>query len=65
MTDFQNTAAKHLESAKGHYKNGNFGAAINDLNRTLELDPSCEEAQVLLLMLQEILDFRYTDVYNP
>ena len=39
--------------------------AINDFKRAEELAPEKSEAKEFLKMTQEILEFRYKDIYNP
>lgn len=60
-----NTVEYNMECARDAYRGGNFGATVNALNRALAIDPEYKEAQVMLLMVQEILDCRFTDMYNP
>lgn len=50
---------------KLHYRLGEWGNALNDFNRILQLDPENAEARQYVGMAQEILAFRYTDIYNP
>lgn len=54
-----------VERGMLHYRLNEWGAALNDFNRALTLDPSHEEARQYVEMVQEILQFRYTDLYNP
>lgn len=58
-------AALHLARGKCYYRMARWGDAINDFNRTLALDATSVEAQQLLAMVREILEFRYKDIYNP
>lgn len=39
--------------------------ALNDFRKARELDGTNAEADAYIEMLQEIFDFRYTDLYNP
>lgn len=55
----------YLERGSCQYRSGSWGDAINDFNRCLELDPENREAQQLKDMVYEILQYRYTDIYNP
>ena len=54
-----------LERGKLHYRHNEWGAALNDFNTVLRLNPQHEEARQFIEMVQEILEFRYTDIYNP
>jgi hypothetical protein len=54
-----------LERARAHYRAGEFGAAANDFGAVAALDPSNEEAQGYLFMIDEIQNFRNTDLLNP
>ena len=62
--DPQNTAL-YIERGKLHYRLNEWGAALNDFNRVLQLDDSHAEARQYARMVQEILEFRYKDIYNP
>ena len=42
-----------------------WGAALNDFNAVLRIDPGHKEAREFIGMIQEILSFRYKDIYNP
>lgn len=54
-----------LERGRWHYRRNEWGKALNDFNRVTELAPDCVEAQQMREMIYEILQFRYTDIYNP
>jgi hypothetical protein len=54
-----------LERARAHYRAGEFGAAANDFGAVVALDPANEEAQGYLFMIDEIQNFRNTDLLNP
>lgn len=54
-----------IERGKLHFRLNAWGAALNDFNRILQLDAAHAEAQQLAHMVQEILEFRYKDIYNP
>ena len=58
-------AALHIERGKLHYRRASWGDALNDFNRALALDKEHTEARQYVEMVQEILQFRYTDLYNP
>jgi len=54
-----------LERGQLHYRLGEWGAALNDFNAVLRCDPEHREARQFIDMIQEILAFRYKDIYNP
>lgn len=54
-----------LERGMCRYRNNEWGEALNDFNRILRIDPSHREAGQLVEMVQEILAYRYKDIYNP
>jgi len=54
-----------LERGRLHYRQNEWGAALNDFNRVLTLDPAHAEAKEFAEMVREILEFRYKDIYNP
>lgn len=54
-----------LQRGQLHYRRNDWGAALNDFNRILKIDPGHREARQLTDLVQEILSFRYTDIYNP
>lgn len=54
-----------IARGKLHYRMGAWGPALNDFNAVLRLDPAHVEAGQYARMAQEILEFRYTDIYNP
>ena len=58
-------AEVYITRGKYHYGCNSFGAAINDFNRALECEPGNTEAKEFLTIIQEILEFRYKDIYNP
>ncbi len=62
---WQPTAQSYLTRGKQHFHNSRWGEALNDLRRALEIEPSHAEARELKKMIEEILKFRYTDIYNP
>lgn len=57
--------ALYLERGRLHYRLNAWGPALNDFNRVLTIDPGNAEARQYTGMVQEILDFRYKDIYNP
>lgn len=54
-----------LERGMCRYRANEWGEALNDFNRILRIDPSHREAGQLIEMVQEILAYRYKDIYNP
>lgn len=57
--------ALYVERGKLHFRLNEWGEALNDFNRALVIDDSHAEARQLAQMVQEILEFRYKDIYNP
>lgn len=55
----------YMERGAWYYRNERWGDALNDFNRALKIDPLHTEALAMAKMAREILDFRYTDIYNP
>lgn len=55
----------HIKRGREHFKVHNFGAALNDFKKVCELEPDCVEAQEYIVMINEILEYRYTDILNP
>ncbi len=53
------------DRGKLHYAQGNFGEAINDFNSALKLNSTHVGAQQMKTLTNSVLDFRYTDLYNP
>ncbi len=54
-----------LERGRLHFRLNEWGPALNDFNAVLRVDPGHKEAQESVDMIQEILTFRYKDIYNP
>lgn len=54
-----------LERGKLHYRLSEWGPALNDFNAVLRIDAGHVEARQFAQMVQEIFEFRYTDIYNP
>lgn len=61
----ENTADLYLERGMCRYRSNEWGEALNDFRRCLEIDPQNQQACQLTEMVQEILAYRYTDIYNP
>lgn len=59
-----NNAQHYIERGEWHYRHNAWGAALNDFQRAVQIDPECE-AKNYIDLIQEILAFRYTDIYNP
>lgn len=57
--------ALFVERGRIHYSRAEWGEALNDFNRALAIDPEHREAREFARMVQEILEFRYKDIYNP
>lgn len=55
----------YMERGVYYYSCSDFGNAINDFNKVLQYDADNTAAKEYLNMIQEILAFRYTDLYNP
>ena len=55
----------YMERGIYYYGLNEFGPAINDFNHVIEIEPDNVSAKEYLNMIQEILAFRYTDLYNP
>ncbi len=58
-------AELYMERGRLHYGAADFGHALNDFNRILVLQPDNVTAQQYVRMINEILEYRYTDIYNP
>ena len=55
----------YIERGKLFYSANEFGRALNDFLKALELDPEAEQARQFIKMTNEILAFRHKDLYNP
>ena len=58
------TADYYLSRGKANYAKGKFGDALNDFIRAQELGDK-DEAVHFEELIRSILEFRYTDIYNP
>jgi len=47
------------------YAKGDFGNALNAFKNALAIDPSFTKASEMLAMVNEIVAYRHTDIYNP
>lgn len=54
-----------LERGQLYYRQNKWGEALNDFNKVLKINPEHHEARQFVEMVQEILEFRYKDIYNP
>lgn len=61
----QPSAELYTERGKCYYRLNEWGNAINDFRKAEELNPELEEARQFREMVEEILEFRYKDIYNP
>ena len=57
--------ALYIERGKLYYAADEFGKAMNDFMKARQLDPSSVEAEQYLRMINQILEFRYKDQFNP
>ncbi|MFI3292915.1 MAG: nicotinate (nicotinamide) nucleotide adenylyltransferase [Rikenellaceae bacterium] len=55
----------YAERGALYFHNSQWGEALNDFNRALAIDPLHTQATELKNIIQEILKFRHTDIYNP
>lgn len=53
------------EQGRTHYGRNEWGAALNAFRKVLEINPDDAEAREYTAMIEEILAFRYKDIYNP
>lgn len=58
-------AQLYIERGKCYFRRNEWGAAINDFRRAGQLAPDNDEARQFIDMAEEILQFRYKDIYNP
>ena len=61
----QESAELYVERGKCYYRQNEWGSAINDFRRAEELKPELEEARQFREMVEDILEYRYKDIYNP
>ncbi len=59
------SAENYIARGKYYYRCNDFGKALNDFNRALEVDPFNIEATEFRSMIDEIFVFRNIDIYNP
>ena len=65
MAETPDDTALYIERGRLHYRMGEWGPALNDFNAVLRIDAEHVEARQFARMVQEILEFRYKDIYNP
>lgn len=58
-------AEMFVERGKCYFRRNDWGSAINDFKKAEELAPGKTDAKQFIEMAQEILEFRYKDIYNP
>lgn len=56
---------EYFEKGQYHYSTSDFGAAINDFNSALAIDPNHGPSRAMLQLIESILSFRNLDMYNP
>lgn len=61
----EHNAELYIERGKCYFRRQEWGRAINDFRRAFEINPQATEACQYIEMTQEILEFRYKDIYNP
>lgn len=59
------TAELYAERGAWYFHISKWGDALNDFNKALAIDATNQKAMELKKMVEEILAFRYTDIYNP
>ena len=58
-------AEAYVERGRLHFRRNEWGKALNDFRAALRLEPDHREAAEYVDMVEEILAFRYIDIYNP
>lgn len=58
-------AELYLERGKCYFRKNEWGYAINDFRKAEELAEDKTEARQYIEMAEEILEYRYKDIYNP
>ena len=61
----EGNAALYVERGKLHFRAHDFGSSLNDFNTVLRLDETNAEVMQYVKMINEILEYRCTDYYNP
>lgn len=57
--------AQFMAEGREYYRRNEWGAALNAFRKVLKEAPDNCEAAEYVKMIEEILSFRYTDIYNP
>lgn len=65
LIEQQATAEHYLERGKCYYRRNEWGKAINDFRQAEQMDAGNVEAEQFRRMVEEILEYRYKDIYNP
>ncbi len=60
-----NNVDHYMERGAWHYRNDRWGEALNDFMRVLQIDADHQEARERARMARQIIEYRYTDIYNP
>ncbi len=58
-------AELYLERGQCYFRRNEWGSAINDFRKAEELAEDKTEARQFIEMAEEILEYRYKDIYNP
>jgi nicotinate-nucleotide adenylyltransferase len=58
-------AELYLERGKCYFRKNEWGSAINDFRKAEEIAENKTEARQYIEMAEEILEYRYKDIYNP
>ena len=53
-----------MERGRLYRRTGDLRKALNDFIAVLEIDPENKEARAYADMLNEIFEYRYTEIYN-
>ena len=61
----QADAELYIERGKCYFRKNEWGSAINDFRKAEELAVDKTEARQYIEMAEEILEYRYKDIYNP
>ena len=60
-----NETSQLKEEGRAHFRKNEWGNALNAFRKTTALNPDDTEALEYIKMIEEILAFRYKDIYNP
>ena len=61
----ENLEEQIIQQARKKQKAQDFGGAINEYKKVLEINPSNTVAQASIEMLNQILNFYHKESYNP